>query len=98
MVGKKPKNHRLMRRGIPYGPEFKGGPDDGKDRGLMFVCYGTSLEEQFELVQQHWSDDDAFPSGKASPTRWSPTASPRSSASSARPRSSSRTASSARST
>ncbi|MCG6499523.1 Dyp-type peroxidase [Kitasatospora sp. A2-31] len=59
----KPKSHRLMRRGIPYGPEFPGGADDGKDRGLMFVCYGTSLEMQFELVQQHWANDPNFPPG-----------------------------------
>ncbi|MFE7113238.1 Dyp-type peroxidase [Streptomyces sp. NPDC057575] len=67
IVDKKPKSHRLMRRGIPYGPQFKGGRDDGKDRGLMFVCYGTSLEEQFELVQQHWSNDDTFPPGESRP-------------------------------
>ncbi|MBO1418276.1 Dyp-type peroxidase, partial [Streptomyces sp. FH025] len=65
----KPKSHRLMRRGIPYGPQFAGGPDDGKDRGLMFVCYGTSLEQQFELVQQHWSNSDTFPPGKSEPDR-----------------------------
>jgi Dyp-type peroxidase family len=64
----KPKSHRLMRRGIPYGPEFKGTTDDGKDRGLMFVCYGTSLEEQFELVQRHWSNDATFTPGTDSPT------------------------------
>ncbi|KDN87497.1 Dyp-type peroxidase [Kitasatospora cheerisanensis] len=58
-----PKSHRLMRRGIPYGPAFTGGKDDGEDRGLMFVCYGTSLEQQFELVQQHWSNDPAFTPG-----------------------------------
>ncbi|MET8626279.1 Dyp-type peroxidase [Kitasatospora sp. NPDC004669] len=67
IVDHKPKSHRLMRRGIPYGPEFKGGPDDGKDRGLMFVCYGTSLEEQFELVQQHWSNSATFPPGESRP-------------------------------
>ncbi|MGA5822595.1 Dyp-type peroxidase [Kitasatospora sp. NPDC094028] len=64
----KPKSHRVMRRGIPYGPAFPGGTDDGKDRGLMFVCYGTSLEEQFELVQRHWSNDPEFTPGVDSPT------------------------------
>ncbi|OKJ13741.1 Dyp-type peroxidase [Kitasatospora sp. CB01950] len=59
----KPRSHRLMRRGIPYGPEFKGGADDRKDRGLMFVCYGTSLEQQFELLQQHWADNPDFTPG-----------------------------------
>ncbi|MGW2248750.1 Dyp-type peroxidase [Kitasatospora sp. NPDC001660] len=64
----KPKSHRLMRRGIPYGPEFTGTADDGKDRGLMFVCYGTSLEQQFELVQQHWSNNPDFTPGIEAPT------------------------------
>ncbi|MEV7119490.1 Dyp-type peroxidase [Kitasatospora griseola] len=60
-----PKSHRLMRRGIPYGVQFPGGAnDDGVDRGLMFVCYGTSLEEQFELVQRFWANSDTFPPGK----------------------------------
>ncbi|MFG2692959.1 Dyp-type peroxidase [Kitasatospora sp. NPDC048407] len=60
-----PKSHRLMRRGIPYGVQFPGGAnDDGVDRGLMFVCYGTSLEEQFEVVQRFWANSDTFPPGK----------------------------------
>ncbi|MGW3045689.1 Dyp-type peroxidase [Kitasatospora sp. NPDC001159] len=72
IVDDKPKSHRLMRRGIPYGPEFKGGADDGKDRGLMFVCYGTSLEQQFELVQQHWSNDPEFTPGDPKPPAHGP--------------------------
>ncbi|MCX4851962.1 hypothetical protein [Streptomyces sp. NBC_00893] len=28
---------------------------------VRVVCYGTSLEEQFELVQQHWSNDERLP-------------------------------------
>ncbi|MFE7565075.1 Dyp-type peroxidase [Kitasatospora sp. NPDC057500] len=67
IVDDKPKSHRLMRRGIPYGPEFDGSPNDSRDRGLMFVCYGTSLEQQFELVQRRWSNSDTFPPGKGDP-------------------------------
>ena len=33
------------------------------DRGLMFVCYGTSLERQFEFVQRIWSNNPNFVPG-----------------------------------
>jgi Dyp-type peroxidase family len=44
--------HRIIRRGMPYGPDGDGGP-----RGLMFVCYQASLERQFEFVQAQWCND-----------------------------------------
>jgi Dyp-type peroxidase family len=62
--------HRLLRRGIPYGPEFKpnepaypgSGPvPDGQDRGLLFMCYQASLEDGFEFVQQPWANTPDFP-------------------------------------
>ena len=47
------RRHRLLRRGISFGEwlddydaEF---PDD---RGLLFLCYQSSIEHQFEFVQQ----------------------------------------------
>lgn len=61
------QEHRIMRRGIPYGPAYSGGKDD-TDRGLMFVCYGTSLERQFEFVQRAWSNNPDFvPGTKGAP-------------------------------
>ncbi|MGW1373510.1 Dyp-type peroxidase [Streptomyces sp. NPDC002446] len=56
------QQHRLMRRGIPYGAPYTGVKDD-TDRGLMFVCYGTSLERQFEFVQRAWSNNPNFRPG-----------------------------------
>ena len=45
--------HRIVRRGLPYGPALPpGAPDDGADRGLVFVCFSVDLERQFEFVQQ----------------------------------------------
>jgi hypothetical protein len=41
--------------------------ESGKDkasRGLMFVCYGTSLEEQFEFVQKDWSNNPSCVPGE----------------------------------
>lgn len=56
--------HRIMRRGIPYGKKFAGGTkDDKKDRGLLFVCYNTSLENQFEFLQQRWCNAEGFAGG-----------------------------------
>ncbi|MGW2388434.1 Dyp-type peroxidase [Streptomyces lydicamycinicus] len=53
------QKHRVMRRGIPYGPAYSAGKADA-DRGLMFVCYGTSLERQFEFLQRAWSNNPNF--------------------------------------
>ncbi|WP_198535161.1 Dyp-type peroxidase [Streptomyces natalensis] len=60
----KTQKHRIMRRGIPYGPAYTEQMPD-TDRGLMFVCYGTSLERQFEFVQRDWSNSPKFVPGKA---------------------------------
>ncbi|MDX6691563.1 MAG: hypothetical protein QOG15_3020 [Solirubrobacteraceae bacterium] len=48
--------HRMIRRGMPYGPllpEDRTG-DDGADRGLVFVCFQASISRQFEGVQVQW--------------------------------------------
>jgi Dyp-type peroxidase family len=54
--------HRIIRRGVPYGPASKDpAVEDGFDRGLMFVCYQASIARQFEVVQGRWiADGDAF--------------------------------------
>lgn len=51
--------HRMLRRGIPYGPELPAGQldDDGEQRGLLFVCLCASIARQFEFVQGQWSND-----------------------------------------
>ncbi len=48
--------HRMIRRGMPYGPELAEGvtTDDGVDRGLVFVCFQASISRQFEGVQVQW--------------------------------------------
>jgi Dyp-type peroxidase family len=58
--------HRLLRRGMPYGaPLPDGAPDDGEDRGLVFVSFQASIERQFEIVQERWlNDGDAFGLGR----------------------------------
>jgi deferrochelatase/peroxidase EfeB len=53
--------HRLIRRGLPYGPIYTPGqPDDGIERGLLgyFIC--SNIENQYEFVLKQWTEDAAF--------------------------------------
>jgi Dyp-type peroxidase family len=53
--GKLVNRHRLVRRSIPYGePLPAGSPDDGQDRGVLFMCLQASIARQFEFVQSQW--------------------------------------------
>lgn len=55
------KRHRLLRRGIQYGPPFLGGSvDDGQDRGILFLCVNADIKRQFEFVQQTWINNPKF--------------------------------------
>jgi Dyp-type peroxidase family len=51
--------HRMIRRGMPYGPPLPAGSDadDGTDRGLIFVSFQASIARQFEGVQGPWLSD-----------------------------------------
>jgi Dyp-type peroxidase family len=56
------QRHRMLRRGIPYGPELPPKVDDDKqDRGLLFLAYQASLSNQFEHVQRNWLNNAKFP-------------------------------------
>ena len=58
---------RILRRGIPFGPPLANPPggqlpaDDGVARGLHFLCYQTSIVEQFEILQQDWANSTENP-------------------------------------
>jgi Dyp-type peroxidase family len=62
---------RIMRAGIPFGPEVGvAEAANGKtttDRGLMFVCYQTSIPNQFEFVQIKWANNPGFIVAKKHP-------------------------------
>jgi Dyp-type peroxidase family len=63
--------HRLLRRGIAYGAPYDPGAPHGSrasadvsyphDRGLLFLCYQSSIEKQFEFVQRLWVNNPNFP-------------------------------------
>lgn len=58
------QTHRVMRRGIPFGIEVQPGEQThGKtenSRGLMFVCYQTSITGQFEFIIRNWVNNAGF--------------------------------------
>ena len=54
-------NHRILRRGRKFGPDLeRDAPDDGGDRGLLFMCLNTDISRQFEFVQQTWALNPNF--------------------------------------
>ena len=64
--GRLTARHRILRRGMPYGPALPdGAADDGAARGLLFVCLQASISRQFEIVQTQWCNDgNAFGLGR----------------------------------
>ena len=38
------------------------------ERGLLFVCYQTSIQEQFEHVQMRWANNTKFAPNKKRPS------------------------------
>jgi Dyp-type peroxidase family len=64
--------HRMVRRGMPYGPPYDpNSPDDGIARGLLGMFIGTSLNLQFEFVMTEWVDRGDF-SGFLAPSSKDP--------------------------
>lgn len=56
----------ILRRGIPFGKPLVGvkkiSPQLIKqERGLMFVCYGATIEDQFEFLSRRWSNSTIQP-------------------------------------
>ena len=53
--------HRLIRRGMPYGPTYDPKqPYDGIERGLLGYFINSSIENQYEFVLAHWVNDSEF--------------------------------------
>ena len=56
------RRHRLLRRGVEYGPLLREGAleDDGVDRGLINMFIQADIERQFEFVQHEWMKGGEF--------------------------------------
>ena len=53
--------HRLIRRGLPYGPIYDPSkPYDGIERGILFYFINSNIENQYEFVQRRWVNDAEF--------------------------------------
>jgi deferrochelatase/peroxidase EfeB len=53
--------HRLIRRGMPYGPSYDPKqPWDGIERGLLGYFINSSIENQYEFVLSQWVNDSGF--------------------------------------
>ena len=55
------RGHKLLRRGIPFGPPFDRAAPDDRERGLIFNAYMASIEDQFEFLQRRWANDPGHP-------------------------------------
>ncbi len=53
--------HRVIRRGMPYGPTYDPTrPYDGIERGLLGYFINSSIENQYEFVLGNWVNDSEF--------------------------------------
>ena len=53
--------HRLIRRGMPYGPAYDPAqPYDGVARGLLGYFINSNIENQYEFVLSRWVNDSEF--------------------------------------
>jgi Dyp-type peroxidase family len=54
-------SHRLIRRGLPYGPTYDPTqPYDGLERGMLFQFINANIENQYEFVLRQWVNDSEF--------------------------------------
>lgn len=60
-AGAATQTHRMMRRGITFGPELTENEaltgSTTEERGLLFAAYLTDIAAQFEFVQKDWIND-----------------------------------------
>ncbi len=55
---------RVLRRGIPFGAPMTDPLNpivDSIDRGLLFIAYQSSIVDQFEFLQAHWTNSSTVP-------------------------------------
>lgn len=56
---------QLLRRGVPFGPQFDhdnpDNPVNSEERGLLFLSYQTSIVNTFETIITDWMNNDLAP-------------------------------------
>ena len=64
VAGNSGLKHRIIRRGLPYGPPYDPSrPDDGIERGLLGLFIGVSLKDQFEFLMSDWANKGSLGPG-----------------------------------
>ena len=63
IAGNDAKKHPIIRRGMPYGPVYDSKEPDKKERGLLGLFIGVSIEDQFEFIMQNWVNKGGFRQG-----------------------------------
>jgi Dyp-type peroxidase family len=57
---------QVLRRGITWGAPYEEGEQaEAADRGLLFMCWQTSIERQFEVLNSKWMNRPRAPEGTA---------------------------------
>jgi Dyp-type peroxidase family len=56
----------VLRRGVPFGSPIAGVTNPSRElvdqeRGLMFLCYGATIEDQFEFLIRRWANSPIQP-------------------------------------
>lgn len=56
----------ILRRGIPFGSPIAGVKDPSpqllaEERGLVFLCYASTIEDQFEFLTRRWANSPIQP-------------------------------------
>jgi Dyp-type peroxidase family len=57
-IGEAGRQHRIARRGIPYGKRSY--PPPREDVGLLFSCFQSNITDQFLFLQQSWINHRHF--------------------------------------
>lgn len=61
IAGNGGSRHRIVRRGVPYGPPYDPShPNDGIKRGLLGLFIGVSIKDQFEFLMSEWINGSSF--------------------------------------
>lgn len=64
IAGNSGARHRIVRRGVPYGPPYDpSNPNDGIKRGLLGLFIGVSIKDQFEFLMSEWINGSSFAPG-----------------------------------
>jgi deferrochelatase/peroxidase EfeB len=63
VAGNSGLKHRIVRRGLPYGPPYDPDHPDDHERGLLGLFIGVSLKDQFEFLMSDWANKGTFAPG-----------------------------------